>query len=90
MTVPYLRGFGPSRFLGLDDAQRAAGSPRPDPIGVLDGLKIETAIVAGFDWVGLRATKADFDRTVAIHPSAAEEFVTMRTREPDPAAEAAA
>ncbi len=28
--------------------------------------------------VKLRATKADFDRTVAIHPTAAEELVTMR------------
>jgi glutathione reductase (NADPH) len=26
------------------------------------------------------ATKADFDRTIGIHPTAAEEFVTMRTR----------
>jgi glutathione reductase (NADPH) len=26
------------------------------------------------------ATKADFDRTVGIHPTGAEEFVTMRTR----------
>jgi glutathione reductase (NADPH) len=26
------------------------------------------------------ATKQDFDRTVGIHPNAAEEFVTMRTR----------
>ncbi len=26
------------------------------------------------------ATKADFDRTVALHPSAAEEFVTMRDK----------
>jgi glutathione reductase (NADPH) len=26
------------------------------------------------------ATKTDFDRTVGIHPTAAEEFVTMRTR----------
>jgi glutathione reductase (NADPH) len=26
------------------------------------------------------ATKRDFDRTVGIHPTAAEEFVTMRTR----------
>ena len=26
------------------------------------------------------ATKGDFDRTVGIHPTAAEEFVTMRTR----------
>jgi glutathione reductase (NADPH) len=29
--------------------------------------------------VTMRATKADFDRTIALHPSAAEEFVTMRT-----------
>jgi glutathione reductase (NADPH) len=26
------------------------------------------------------ATKADFDRTIGIHPTAAEEFVTLRTR----------
>jgi glutathione reductase (NADPH) len=35
------------------------------------------------------ATKADFDATVGIHPTAAEEFVTMRTKAPDPAAKAA-
>ena len=29
--------------------------------------------------VTIGATKADFDRTIALHPSAAEEFVTMRT-----------
>jgi glutathione reductase (NADPH) len=38
---------------------------------IVQGLSI--AINAG-------ATKADFDRTVGIHPTAAEEFVTMRTR----------
>jgi len=32
------------------------------------------------------ATKADFDRTVALHPSAAEELVTMRERWVPPAA----
>lgn len=32
-----------------------------------------TAIIAG-------ATKADFDRTIGIHPTSAEEFVTMRTK----------
>jgi len=32
-----------------------------------------TAIIAG-------ATKADFDRTIGIHPSTAEEFVTMRNK----------
>ena len=26
------------------------------------------------------ATKQDFDRTIGIHPTSAEEFVTMRTR----------
>jgi glutathione reductase (NADPH) len=35
------------------------------------------------------ATKAQFDRTVGIHPSAAEEFVTMRTKVTAPVKEAA-
>jgi glutathione reductase (NADPH) len=30
--------------------------------------------------VNCGATKADFDRTVGIHPTSAEEFVTLRTR----------
>ncbi len=30
--------------------------------------------------VACGATKADFDRTIGIHPTAAEEWVTMRTR----------
>ncbi|HLB79322.1 MAG TPA: FAD-dependent oxidoreductase, partial [Dongiaceae bacterium] len=39
--------------------------------------------------VKMGATKAQFDRTVGIHPSAAEEFVLMRKPEPDPVADAA-
>ncbi|MCC7048367.1 MAG: glutathione-disulfide reductase [Alphaproteobacteria bacterium] len=35
------------------------------------------------------ATKADFDATIGIHPTAAEEFVTMRTKAAEPAAKAA-
>jgi glutathione reductase (NADPH) len=38
---------------------------------IVQGLAI--AIICG-------ATKADFDRTIGIHPTAAEEFVTLRTR----------
>ncbi len=34
--------------------------------------------------VKLGATKSQFDQTVALHPTAAEEFVTMRTPEPEP------
>ncbi|HJT07996.1 MAG TPA: glutathione-disulfide reductase [Stellaceae bacterium] len=36
------------------------------------------------------ATKRQFDQTVGIHPTAAEEFVTMREKVPEPKAEAAA
>ena len=32
------------------------------------------------------ATKAQFDATVGIHPTSAEEFVTMRETVPEPAA----
>jgi glutathione reductase (NADPH) len=37
----------------------------------------------------LKATKADFDATVALHPSAAEELVTMREEWRPPSAQAA-
>jgi glutathione reductase (NADPH) len=30
--------------------------------------------------VNMGATKEDFDRTIGIHPTAAEEWVTLRTR----------
>jgi glutathione reductase (NADPH) len=34
--------------------------------------------------VKMRATKRQFDEAVAVHPTTAEEFVTMRTTEPEP------
>jgi glutathione reductase (NADPH) len=37
---------------------------------------IQTAAIA----VKMGATKQDFDQTCALHPSAAEELVTMRTK----------
>ncbi len=39
--------------------------------------------------VKMGATKSQFDQTVALHPTAAEEFVTMRTPEPEPVQEPA-
>jgi glutathione reductase (NADPH) len=42
-----------------------------DSAEIVQGMAI--AVVMG-------ATKADFDRTIGIHPTAAEEFVTLRTR----------
>jgi glutathione reductase (NADPH) len=44
----------------------------PDSPEIMQGLAI--ALKCG-------ATKAQFDATVGIHPSAAEEFVTMRSKE---------
>jgi glutathione reductase (NADPH) len=40
------------------------------------GEMIQLAAVA----IGMGATKKDFDRTVAVHPTAAEELVTMREK----------
>ena len=42
----------------------------PDSAEIMQGIAIA---------VKMGATKSDFDATVGIHPSAAEEFVTMRT-----------
>jgi len=42
----------------------------PDSGEIMQGIGIA---------VKMGATKADFDATVGIHPTAAEEFVTMRT-----------
>ena len=39
------------------------------------GEMIQLAAIA----IGMGATKADFDRTLAVHPTMAEELVTMRT-----------
>ncbi len=36
------------------------------------------------------ATKAQFDATIGIHPTSAEEFVTMREKAPEPVADVAA
>ncbi|HUI16676.1 MAG TPA: glutathione-disulfide reductase [Alphaproteobacteria bacterium] len=47
---------------------------------IIQGLAV--ALKAG-------ATKRDFDRTIGIHPTSAEEFVTMRTPLPEPEQQAA-
>ena len=53
------------------DTQRVLGAHMvgPDAPEIIQGIAI--GVKAGL-------TKAQFDETVAIHPTAAEEFVTMR------------
>ncbi|NVK02585.1 MAG: FAD-dependent oxidoreductase, partial [Oceanospirillaceae bacterium] len=55
---------GSERILGIHMVGADAGE-------IMQGLAV--AVTAG-------ATKTDFDRTIGIHPTAAEEFVTLRTK----------
>jgi len=53
VIVPYLRGFGPTKFLSPDtvrSGQQAALAN--DLIALMDALAIQKAIVGGYDWGG--------------------------------------
>ena len=56
VIVPYLRGYGTTRFLAGDTFRNAQQSAVGlDIIALMDALKIQTATVAGFDWGGRTA-----------------------------------
>jgi pimeloyl-ACP methyl ester carboxylesterase len=51
VIVPYLRGYGATRFLSNDTVRNGQPSAiAVDMIALMDALKIEKAILAGFDW----------------------------------------
>jgi pimeloyl-ACP methyl ester carboxylesterase len=51
VLVPYLRGYGATRFLSADRLRNGQPSALAvDIIAFMDALRIETAVVAGFDW----------------------------------------
>jgi len=56
VIVPYLRGYGPTRFLSPDTPrsgeQAALGA---DLLALMDALRIERAVLAGYDWGGRAA-----------------------------------
>jgi pimeloyl-ACP methyl ester carboxylesterase len=53
VIVPYLRGFGTTRFLSGETFRNGQPSVVAlDIIALMDALKIEKAILAGFDWGG--------------------------------------
>ena len=56
VIVPYLRGFGPTRFLNADTPrsgeQAALGA---DLLALMDALAIPRAVLAGYDWGGRAA-----------------------------------
>jgi pimeloyl-ACP methyl ester carboxylesterase len=56
VIVPYLRGFGPTRFLSTatprSGQQAALGA---DLLALLDALRVPSALLAGYDWGGRAA-----------------------------------
>jgi pimeloyl-ACP methyl ester carboxylesterase len=51
VIVPFLRGYGTTRFLSSETPRNGQQSAVAiDVIALMDALKIEKAIIAGFDW----------------------------------------
>jgi pimeloyl-ACP methyl ester carboxylesterase len=51
VIVPYLRGFGTTAFLSSETVRNGQQSVVAlDIVALMDALKIDTAIIAGFDW----------------------------------------
>ena len=51
VIVPYLRGYGTTRFLSQDTPRNGQQSVLAvDVIAFMDALKIQRAVIAGFDW----------------------------------------
>ncbi len=59
VIVPYLRGYGPTRFLSPETPRSGEQAALGDDLkALLDALKIERAVLAGFDWGGTAACVA--------------------------------
>jgi pimeloyl-ACP methyl ester carboxylesterase len=51
VIVPYVRGYGTTRFLSSDTVRNGQPSAvAADTIALMDALKIQKATLAGFDW----------------------------------------
>lgn len=56
VITPYLRGFGPTRFLSADTVRSGQqGVLAHDLIAFMDALGIQSAVLAGYDWGGRAA-----------------------------------
>ena len=73
MIVPYLRGYGTTRFLSSDTFRNGQQSVVAlDIIALMDALKIQKAILAGFDW-GARTA----DIMAALWPERCKALVSV-------------
>jgi pimeloyl-ACP methyl ester carboxylesterase len=73
VIVPYLRGYGTTRFLSSETFRNGQQSVIAlDIIALMDALKIEKAILGGFDW-GARTA----DIIAAIFPERCKALVSV-------------
>ena len=92
----YVSGFRPMKYTLTENTERGMMKLIVDRAS----QKVVGAHMVGLDSpeiiqgvaiaVKMGATKKDFDRTIGIHPTAAEEFVTMREKRPEPEEQQAA
>jgi pimeloyl-ACP methyl ester carboxylesterase len=73
VVAPYLRGYGPTRFLAPDTVrsgeQAALGA---DLLALLDALRIDRAVLGGYDWGGRAACVV-----AALYPSRVRGLVSV-------------
>src|SRR2546429_1249294 len=73
VIVPYLRGYGTTRFLSGDTFRNGQQSVvAVDIIALMDALQIEQAIIGGFDW-GARTA----DIIAALWPERCKDLVSV-------------
>ena len=73
VVIPYLRGYGATTF--LSESAMRNGQPAAlaeDTIALMDALKIEKAVLAGFDWGGRSA-----DIVAALWPARVTALVAV-------------
>jgi pimeloyl-ACP methyl ester carboxylesterase len=73
VIVPYLRGYGTTRFLSTDTVRNGQQSVvAADIVALMDALKIEKATIAGYDW-GARTA----DIIAALWPERCHALVSV-------------
>jgi pimeloyl-ACP methyl ester carboxylesterase len=73
VIVPYLRGSGTTRFLSADTPRNGQQSVvAVDAVALMDALKIQSAIIGGFDW-GARTA----DIVAALWPERCKGLVSV-------------
>src|SRR4051812_10214215 len=73
VIIPYLRGYGTTRFLSSETVRNGQPSAMAvDIIALMDALKIQTATIAGYDW-GARTA----DIMAALWPERCKALVSV-------------